>query len=368
MTFVLGVGDVGANREDPASIFSGCREALAAGDIVFGQLETAVTDRGAKSPNAKLAMRARPALAPALRDAGFDVMSFAGNHCLDWGYEGFFDTLTHMKTAGIELCGAGRNLAEARQAVVLEANGIKVAFLACSSILPEGYRAAAGRPGCAPLRAHTLYQPIEHDQPGTPARTISHPHRNDLDELLASIADARAAADIVLVSMHWGLHMVEAAIADYQRTVAHAVIDAGAHAILGHHPHILKGVEMYRSAPIFYSLGNFAIEQPHVWDPEITRTESFQQLVSLNPAWDTGQIYMLPQDTRMTGVARLCLARDGIAQVEFLPAWIEDDSVPYMLDPNDRRFEKVRDYLQRISASQGLTSRFLTVDSCLRID
>jgi poly-gamma-glutamate synthesis protein (capsule biosynthesis protein) len=151
-------------------------------------------------------------------------------------------------------------------------------------------------------------------------------------------------------------------------TLVLGVGDVGAHAILGHHPHILKGVEMYRSAPIFYSLGNFAIEQPHVWDPEITRTESFRHLVSLNPGWNTGQVRMLPEDNRMTGIARLVLARDGIAQVEFLPAWIEDDSVPYMLDPNDRRFEKVRDYLQRISASQGLTSRFLTVDSCVRID
>jgi poly-gamma-glutamate capsule biosynthesis protein CapA/YwtB (metallophosphatase superfamily) len=368
MTVVLGVGDTGARREDPASMFSGCREALAAGDIVFGQLETTITDRGAKAPNARLAMRAPSTLAPALCEAGFDVMSFAGNHCLDWGYEGFFDTLSHMETAGVKLCGAGPNLDQARQAVVLEVNGIRVAFLACSSILPEGYWADAERPGCAPLRAHTLYQPIEQDQPGTPARTISHPHRIDLDELLTSIAAARAAADIVLVSMHWGVHLVEAVIADYQRIVAHAAIDAGAHAILGHHPHILKGVEIYRKAPVFYSLGNFAIEQPHIWDAEITRTASFRHLLSLNPGWNTGHVYMLPEDTRMTGIARLALARGGVERVEFLPAWIGDDSAPCMLDPGDPRFDRVRDYLQRISASQGFTSRFLTVDSCLRID
>jgi poly-gamma-glutamate synthesis protein (capsule biosynthesis protein) len=166
--------------------------------------------------------------------------------------------------------------------------------------------------------------------------------------------------------MH-GVHLVEAVIADYQRIVAHAAIDAGAHAILGHHPHILKGVEIYRNAPVFYSLGNFAIEQPHIWDAEITHTASFRHLLSLNPGWNTGHVYMLPEDTRMTGIARLVLAGGGIERVEFLPAWIGDDSAPCMLDPGDPRFNRVRNYLQRISASQGFTSRFRTVDSSVQI-
>lgn len=358
MTVILATGDVGAKRADPDSMFSGCRDALAAGDIVFGQLETTVTDGGARSPGAKLAMRAPSSMARAARDAGFDVMSFAGNHCLDWGYAGFTDTLAHMAAAGVTICGAGESISSAAQARTLRHGGVDVAFIACSSILPEGYWATKQRAGCMPMRAHTIYEQVETDQPGTPARIVTHPHRLDLEQLLAAIDDARRTADIVLLSIHWGLHMTEAVIADYQRTVAHAVIDAGAHAVIGHHPHILKGVEMYKGAPVFYSLGNFAIEQPHVWDPDITKTESFRHLVSLNKDWDTSRVYMLPEDTRMTGIARLEVDAKGLRSVGFLPAWIGDDSVPHMLDAGDQRFAKVLAYLKTISASQGLGTRF----------
>jgi poly-gamma-glutamate synthesis protein (capsule biosynthesis protein) len=358
MTVLLAVGDVGAKRAEPASIFRGCRAALGEGDVVFAQLETTVTDRGARAPNARLAMRAPPSMAAAAREAGIGVMSFAGNHCLDWGYEGFADTLAHMKTAGVELCGAGQTLAEARRPAVVERDGLRFAFLAYSSILPEGYWAMRDRPGCAPMRAHTVHEAIEHDQPGTPARTRTFAHRGDLDALVSDVKAARQAADIVLVSLHWGIHMIEAELADYQHEVAQAAIDAGAHAILGHHPHILKGVGFYRSAPIFYSLGNFAIEQPHVWDRAITKTESFRHLVSLNPTWNPEQVYMLPEDTRMTGIARLSCGRSGIEQVEFAPAWIEDDSAPVMLAEDDPRFERVRSYLERVSRGEGLATTF----------
>ena len=367
MIRLLATGDVGANRADLASMFSGCRDALGQGDIVFGQLETTVTDRGARSPNAKLAMRAPPEMAGAVRNAGYHAMSFAGNHCLDWGYEGFLDTFRHMEAAGVSLCGAGHDLREASRPLTMQADGIRVAIFACSSILPEGYGATDNRPGCMPLRAHTLYQPVEPDQPGTPARIVSYPHRGDLDALLSGIKEIRGAADVILVSIHWGLHMVEAEIADYQRIIAHAVIDAGAHAILGHHPHILKGIELYRDAPVFYSLGNFALEQPHIWDAAITQTESFRHLASLNPGWDSKRTYMLPENTRMTGIAALHLSKRGLERTEFLPAWIGDDSSPEMLAPSNKWFARTREYLQQISTDAGLKTRFETETSGLLI-
>jgi len=358
MTTLLAVGDVGAKRTDPATIFRGCREAFARGDIVFAQLETTVTDRGARAPNARLAMRSPPSMGRAAKDAGIGVMSFAGNHCLDWGYEGFSDTLRYMKSAGVELCGAGETLSEARRPAIVHSEGVTLAFLAYSSILPEGYSASRDRAGCAPMRAHTVHEAIEHDQPGTPARTRTFAHRGDLDALIIDVKAARQAADIVLVSLHWGIHMIEGVLADYQHEVAHAAIDAGAHAILGHHPHILKGVGFYKGAPILYSLGNFAIEQPHIWDPAITQTDSFRHLVSLNPKWNPEQVYMLPEDTRMTGIVRLDCGKDGVRSVEFLPAWIEDDSAPIMLDPADPRFERVRAYIERVSRAEGLPTAF----------
>lgn len=367
MTVILATGDVGVKRQAAASMFAGCRAALGQGDIVFGQLETTVTDRGARSPNAVLAMRAPSVTAQAVSDAGFDVMSFAGNHCLDWGYEGFTDTMQHLSAAGVQLCGAGENIAAARAPVIVGHGRLKVAFIACSSILPEGFRATKERAGCMPMRAHTLYEQVEPDQPGTPARIITRPHRGDLDDLLIAIRNAKAHADVVVVSIHWGIHMVEAVIADYQETVAHAAIDAGAQAILGHHPHILKGIQIYRGAPVFYSLGNFAIEQPQVWDPGIVRTESFRHLMSLNPDRDADSLYLLPENTRKTGIARLVVGTTGIESVGFIPAWVDDGSVPHVLDASDSRFNEVCQYLQQITAAAGWDTVIEPAESVLRI-
>jgi len=351
---ILAVGDVGARRDDLLSMFAGVRAAMRDSPVCFGQLETVVSDRGAVVPNARLAMRAPAALAPALADSGFTMMSFAGNHCLDWGYEGFDDTLRHVADAGVQLAGAGATVAAARRPVVQTVDGVRVALIAASAILPEGYAATVDKAGCAPLRAHTFYEQIEHDQPGTPARVRSHADRHDLAALLASIRTAKAQADIVLLSLHWGIHMVRGSLAEYQIEVAHAAIEAGVDAILGHHPHLMKGIEIYRGRPIFYSLGNFAIEQPHVWDPAITQTASFRHLVSLNPSWALDAAYMLPEETRITGIVRLVIEHGMVIETRFRPAWIGDDSVPSLVIAGDPRFDRVRDYLTNVTASEGL--------------
>jgi poly-gamma-glutamate capsule biosynthesis protein CapA/YwtB (metallophosphatase superfamily) len=350
---IMACGDIGVKRAEPASMFSGCAP-LRAADLRFGQLETTVSERGAPVPNARLAMRAPPATLKSVKAAGFDVMSFAGNHCLDFGYEAFTDTLRHAAEANILLCGAGDSIEAARQARVIEVAGVRVAFLALSSILPEGYAAEVGKPGCAPLRAHTVYEQIEHDQPGTPARVRTFPNREDLQALCDSVRAARSHCDAVLVSIHWGIHMVPTVLADYQIQVAHAAIDAGADAILGHHPHLLKGIEIYRGKPIFYSLGNFAIEQPHIWDPAIVSSASFRHLVSLNPSWDLRQLYMLPPVTRLTGVAKLTRQSEASWEVRFLPAWIGEDSAPQILTSASPHFVQVTEFLERSSAEAGL--------------
>lgn len=355
---LFGVGDVGPLRPRMQTMFDGVARVLRGGDVVFGQLETTVSARGCRAPNAKLAMRTRPDAAEAIREAGFTHMSFAGNHCLDWGYEAFNDTLTNMREAGVELFGAGSNLEAARHAAIAEVKGMRVAFLGYSSILPQGYRAQATRPGCAPLWAHTKYEQVELDQPGTPARVRTYADKADLNAALGDIAKARKSADLVVLSLHWGIHFVPEAIADYQREIAHAAIDAGVDLILGHHPHILKGVEIYRGKPIFYSLGNFAIEQPWVFEADVRETESFRDISKLGSGWSNKGEYGLPSETRKSVIVRCELGDCGISRTSVLPVYLSDNSEPQLLNPEDPMFHEIREYLESISNSQAFDTTF----------
>src|SRR5689334_19078692 len=111
---VLATGDLAPDREDPDSCFEATRALLQDAELVFGQLETSFATRGTRLPQARHAVMAQPACAAALARAGFDVVSFAGNHCLDWGNEAFFETLQHLDAAGLAVVGVGKDIAAAR--------------------------------------------------------------------------------------------------------------------------------------------------------------------------------------------------------------------------------------------------------------
>lgn len=140
---VLAVGDLTPSRPDPDALFDKVRPSLRAADVTFGQLEINLTSRGSRLPQARHTDRTSPDTAHAFRRAGFDVISFAGNHCMDWGPEGFFDTIEAIESAGLRIVGVGPTIAEARRPVVVERRGRRIAFLAYSSILPSGYWAEA---------------------------------------------------------------------------------------------------------------------------------------------------------------------------------------------------------------------------------
>ncbi|MFC5819511.1 CapA family protein [Nonomuraea harbinensis] len=352
------VGDVGPERPDPGTLFARVGPTLRGGDLAFCQLEMNLTDRGTRLPQVRHTARAAPATAGSLREAGFDVVSWAGNHCMDWGQDGFFDTIDALEGEHITVLGVGADLAEAREPRIVERGGTRIAFLAACSILPADYWATERRPGCAPMRAHTVYEPTEPDQPGTPCRIITYPHREDLAALTEGIARAKERADLVIVSLHWGIHFVPAALADYQRDVAHAAIDAGADLILGHHAHILKGVEVYRGKAIFYSLGNFAMDLPMT--AEHAASKGFRELLKLHPGWepDLDSTYNFPHDSRKTIAVRCRISRDGIGEVAFLPAYIDRSSRPEFLPRSDARFGEVVAYLRDVGADQGLRTVF----------
>ncbi len=351
------VGDVAPDRPDPNACFDLVRARLDEADIAFCQLEVNLTTRGSRLPQARHTMRGDPQIADALRDAHFNVVSFAGNHCMDWGREGFFDTIDNLKRVGLGVVGVGADIAEARRPLFVEVNGLRVAFLAYSSILPMSYWAEERRPGCAPMRGHTLYEQIEHDQPGTPARIHTFAHREDLAALCEDIRAARAEADVVAVSLHWGIHFVEAVIADYQKDVARAAIDAGAGLILGHHAHILKGVELYRGVPIVYSLCNFAVDLR--MDEAHANSKSFKEIQTLNASWipDLDSLYNFPADSRMTMVLKAVI-QDGQVRVSLLPAYVNTNAQPEIVGAGDPRFDQVKAYLEKITAAAGFGTRY----------
>jgi len=203
---------------------------LQAGDITLANLEMPLTRRGREYTNKKFRFRARPDSAFALKKAGINVVTLANNHIMDYGVPGLADTLASLMRAGIESVGASGDLTTACMPLITEIKGVRVAILGYSLTLPEQFWAGKNRPGTAPLRE----KPV-----------------------MADIAAAREQADIVIVTVHWG-EEGSTRLRDYQPRLARLMIDSGADAVIGHHPHILQGIERYKRGIIFYSLGNFA--------------------------------------------------------------------------------------------------------------
>ena len=152
---------------------------------------------------------------------------------------------------------------------------------------------------------------------------------------------------MVAVSLHWGIHFIPAVLADYQREVAYAAIDAGADVILGHHAHILKGVEIYRGKAILYSLCNFAVDLQ--MDEAHANSKGFREIQALSPGWvpDFDSLYNFPPDARMTVVAKLSLSKQGVDSVSLLPTFINRDAQPEILAAGDPRLARLANTCRR---------------------
>ena len=359
MPILLATGDLAMDRENYDESFVATRDVLRAADLTFGQLETSFAEKGLRLPQARHAVLARPDGAAALGRAGFDVISMAGNHCMDWGSEAFHETRHHLHAAGMDIVGAGANIVEARKPVIRTlSDGSTVAMLAYSSILPQATWADERRAGCAPMRAHTIYEQIEHDQPGTPARVHTYPHREDLAAMEADIRAAKQQADVVVVSHHWGIHFVRAVIADYQRDVARAAIAAGADAILGGHAHILKGCEVIDGKPVFYSLCNFATDL--AMDEAHAKSKSWNEIRVLAEEWepDFEGLYNFPTAARLSMIARLEIAKGKLVRTGFLPLYIGRDAVPHIVEQGSAEYDAVVEYMTAVTGEAALNARY----------
>lgn len=322
----LAVGDVYLRRPDPASAFRHFDGLFRSANLRFCNLEGPCSHLGTPTIGKYITIGMQPTVVPALKAVGFDLVAFANNHALDYGYEAFLDTLERLDAAGIARIGGGRDLAEARRPVILERNGLRVGCLAYAATIPWGYEAAEGRPGITPIRVQTYYEPryqIMSEQPGMPARVVNVIHPEDLATLVSEVQQLKKEAHAVIVSFHWGVAFLPDP-APYQPELAHAVVEAGADLVLGHHPHVLQGVEVYRGVPIFYSLSNF------VFDRE-------------NPRFGEETMLVLAE-----------FGPDGLARTWAYPALLPRGGDPRPADTGEGA--AINSLLERLSA--GMNSRF----------
>lgn len=344
------IGDVATAADNSEAVFDNVREVLRGADLRFAQCERVYSERGSfQQQGLAPHVRQHPRSANAFKSVPFDVVGTGSNHTGDWGPEAAEDTIDAFHRLGIATIGSGRNIHEARKEIVFERNGVTVTFLGYVSVMLPQYWATETRAGSTPMRAHTFYEPYEY-QPGSPPRIVTIPHAKDLELLLEDIARAKRAADVVVASFHWGVHYTARPIADYQQTVAHAAIDAGASVILGHHPHILQPIELYKGAVIFYSLGNFAMirkagspnfccpggeyEFNHVYTKHMDPGQSF----AYNRHKDEGRIVFIELD------------KSGVRKVSVLPTVVNTaNSKAEIVTPGDPRFEQYRKYMEWVS-------------------
>ena len=248
---IVMTGDLVLDVEGADHWLSGIAPALRAADVVVGHLEVPHTLRGRELSGDVPAPGADPAALGALPRAGFTAVTLGGNHIADCGPEGIADTIAELDRLGVAHTGAGADLPRARAAALLSFGGRRIAVLSYNCVGPEAGWATATRAGCAYLRIETA-----DGSPVAPTGPLTQPAPEALRALFADVAAARSQAELVLVALHKGIVHTPAKLADYERPLARAAIDAGADIVVGHHAHILRGIEFYRGKPIFHGLGN----------------------------------------------------------------------------------------------------------------
>ncbi len=356
---ICAVGDVGISREHSRALFAYTAEIFQKADIAFCQNERIYTQRS------NLASRdwtkaCDPKLASILKTVGFHVVSFTGNNTMKLGAEAMFDTIDILRKNGLAVVGAGENIKEARKPVIIDRKGMRVAFLGYASVIRSGEEATNDRSGCAPMRASTCYQQTDY-QPGTPPKILTFANRDDLEAMKEDIKEAKSIADVVVVSMHWGIHFLPAVIAMYEKEVAHAAIDTGADLILGHHAHVLKGIELYKGKAIFYNMGNFAFDLPYDVIAERLRGSSeYNDLVEhydwkFEPEWEA---YPFPHECRKSMIVKCTLNHKQVEKVSFLPVLINRQAQPEVIRHDDKNFGELVAYMEKITISQKLDTKY----------
>ncbi len=351
---IYATGDVLPDRPNPEYLFDLALPTLKEADILFGQLEAPLSEKGEPQTASPSCRRMSSERVSAITHAGYDVMSFASNHTLDRGVAALMETIDTMAKNNVPMIGVGKNIEEARKPLILERKGTKVGFLAYSSVFPKNYQAGPNKPGLAPVRVSTFYEQVDY-QPGTPPKIITLANKDDLAAMVDDIKKLRPLVDVLVLSIHWGVHYVPAVIAMYQKEVGYAAIDAGVDLILGCHAHILKGIEVYKGKVIIYSLCNFVIPSDRELKegPRSPNKEIYG--IKYDPEWAD---FDFPVDSRKSFLAKCIVSDKKIEKVSYLPIMINKRAQPEILRRSDKRSTEVFDYVEWCCQNQGLNTKF----------
>lgn len=249
-------------KEAPLFPFLKSLEVLQRSELLFGNLECSHSELGLnKNDLRSVQMRGDPRHIPALVEVGFKVVNVANNHSMQHGNDVLLDSVRQLQAQGISCCGLAANaLATSARPVIVETKGLKIGFL--------GYS----------LRPRQYFEHVPLYAEG------------QADSMVKDVVMLRSQVDTVVVSVHWGEEFIQEP-SPQEIHIAHQLVDAGADIIIGHHPHVLRGIEKYGRGYIVYSLGNFVCDM--VWDDtlrtslilECTLTRSGVQDISLVPTF-----------------------------------------------------------------------------------
>jgi poly-gamma-glutamate synthesis protein (capsule biosynthesis protein) len=344
------IGDIILDVPEPDHWLSGIAPLLREAGLAIGHLEVPHTARGQEMAGDVPAPGADPSHLAALVRGGIGLVSLAGNHMADCGPEGIADTIAELDRLGIGHAGAGMDLAEARRPAYADRGGRRIGFLSYNAVGPELSWAGPDRAGSAYVKVRAA-----DGGPTRPQAELVEADPVSLAEMQADIATARAGADLVLVALHKGITHRPAELAPYERPLAHAAIDAGADAVVGHHAHIARGIEFHRGRPIFHGLGN-GVVVTHALSPaqdHPARAEWAERRKTMfgfepDPAYPLAPFH--PEAVNGM-IARLLWHEDGRIEAGFIPIWSEPPGRPV---PAGARAEAVADYVDAIGVKAGL--------------
>ena len=358
---VLLVGDLILEEPEPDSFFELTRSVLRSAELVIGHVEVPHTRRGRELAFDVPAPAADPDHLAALARAGFHVATLAGNHIFDRGPEGIVDTSAALAAGGIASCGAGLDLASARAPVVLqrelERKPLRIGVLSYNCVGPRESWASDTKAGCAYVRV------VDRDGndcngPAAAGLKDSRAEASSVAAMQADIAELRARTDLLIVALHKGIVHTPALLAGYERPLAHAAVEAGASIVVGHHAHILRGVEVFQGRPIFHGLGNFvtvtrALDLDNAHPARRAWAQKRRELFGFtpDPAYPS---YPFHPEAKHALIADCRVDSSGRVRPGLLPCWILPSGQPEPLTRGPRG-QALLDYVAAISRTAGLT-------------